>query len=97
MDAISTLTRNHTQHTTQHPLTHSSNMVSNILVGALLSIPHIMYAFIWFFPEKWMKAFGKQSVHVFATVASALKVVQFTSVALWLYYSPFSFANVEGW
>lgn len=47
--------------------------VSNWGVVAALAIPHILYAFIWFLPGLWMKAFKRKSVEVFETAAWLLK------------------------
>eukprot|EP00053_Salpingoeca_punica_P004988 m.52089 g.52089 ORF g.52089 m.52089 type:complete len:184 (-) comp13038_c0_seq1:387-938(-) len=58
-------------------------MVSLSLAAALLSIPHILYAFIWFFPHAWAGIFGKRAVRAFSLIASVLKVVQFSTVVLW--------------
>ena len=40
---------------------------------AFLALPHLLYAFIWFFPHLWMNAFKKRSVEVFETVAWLMK------------------------
>lgn len=46
---------------------------SNYAVCSALAAPHLLYAFIWFFPRRWMAWFGKRSVKVFETVAWLLK------------------------
>jgi hypothetical protein len=46
---------------------------SNYLVCAGLALPHFLYAFIWFFPKRWMAMFKKRSVEAFETAAWALK------------------------
>lgn len=46
---------------------------SNWGVVACLALPHLLYAFIWFFPQRWMAAFKKSSVVIFENVAWALK------------------------
>lgn len=38
----------------------------NQWVLPLLSLPHFLYAFIWFNPRVWQSLFGKHSVKVFA-------------------------------
>ena len=38
-----------------------------------LAAPHVLYGFIWFFPDAWRARFGKQSVLVFDSVAWVLK------------------------
>ena len=43
-----------------------------ILVVAL-ALPHLLYAFIWFFPHLWMRAFKKSSVETFELLAWTLK------------------------
>jgi hypothetical protein len=40
---------------------------------AALAAPHFLYAFIWYMPHLWMRAFGKKSVNVFETTAWLLK------------------------
>lgn len=40
---------------------------------AILAIPHFLYAFIWYFPHLWMKAFGKHSIQCFESIAWILK------------------------
>jgi hypothetical protein len=43
------------------------------LVG-VLSIPHVLYAFIWFAPKAFQALCGKaDAVNVFASIAAALK------------------------
>lgn len=39
----------------------------------ILATPHLLYAFIWYMPHLWMKAFGKKSVEYFETIAWILK------------------------
>jgi hypothetical protein len=46
---------------------------SNYLVCGALALPHFLYAFIWFFPQRWMALFKKRSVEAFETVAWFLK------------------------
>lgn len=46
---------------------------SNYLVCVALALPHFLYAFIWFFPQRWMALFKKRSVEAFETVAWFLK------------------------
>ena len=43
-----------------------------LVIGAL-ALPHLLYAFIWFFPNRWMTLFKSKSVEVFETVAWMLK------------------------
>lgn len=38
-----------------------------------LVAPHVLYAFIWFFPSVWRSWFGKRSVTVFDSAAWGLK------------------------
>ncbi len=38
-----------------------------------LAAPHLLYGFIWFFPNVWQGRFGQQSVLVFDSVAWVLK------------------------
>lgn len=49
-----------------------------------LTIPHLLYAFIWYFPRTWMKLVGRSPVEKFAQTAGALKIVQFGSVLSWI-------------
>jgi methylene-fatty-acyl-phospholipid synthase len=49
-----------------------------------IASPHILYAAIWYLPEIWRAQFGRESVQVFAHVATAGKVLQFTAAYLWL-------------
>lgn len=46
---------------------------SNYTVCAALAAPHLLYAYIWFFPRRWMALFGKNSCKTFETVAWLLK------------------------
>lgn len=46
---------------------------SNWTVAGGLSAPHLLYAFIWFFPRSWQAIFKKRSVEAFETVAWLLK------------------------
>nr|BBC28424.1 phospholipid-N-methyltransferase [Chlamydomonas applanata] len=57
-----------------------------VLVAALAS-PHFLYAFIWFFPKTWQRAFGKGAVDAFAFSGVVGKLVQFQAVALWFWIS----------
>lgn len=38
-----------------------------------LAAPHVLYAFIWFFPSVWRRRFGERSVAVFDGAAWVLK------------------------
>ena len=38
-----------------------------------LAAPHVLYAFIWFFPSVWRRRFGERSVAVFDGTAWVLK------------------------
>mmetsp|Transcript_35734 Transcript_35734/g.79506 ORF Transcript_35734/g.79506 Transcript_35734/m.79506 type:complete len:192 (-) Transcript_35734:789-1364(-) len=67
-----------------------------------VSAPHFLYAFIWFLPKLWRRAFGNQSVQVFATTALLGKIVQFSSVGLWIWVTRptgvcFSLPQVDLW
>ncbi len=42
-------------------------------VALAIAAPHVLYAYIWFFPDKWRAAFTSQSVEVFHNIAWALK------------------------
>ncbi len=42
-------------------------------VALAIAAPHVLYAYIWFFPDKWRGAFKSQSVEVFHNIAWALK------------------------
>ena len=46
---------------------------SNYTVCACLAAPHLLYAYIWFFPQHWRAAFKQRSVEAFETVAWLLK------------------------
>lgn len=46
---------------------------SNWTVAGGLAAPHLLYAFIWFFPRSWQAIFKKRSVEAFETVAWLLK------------------------
>ena len=48
---------------------------SNYTVCACLAAPHLLYAYIWFFPQHWRAAFKQRSVEAFETVAWLLKGV----------------------
>lgn len=52
------------------PLTQDQ---SNWAVVIALALPHLLYAFIWFFPQQWLQTFKSKAVDVFASVAVALK------------------------
>lgn len=52
------------------------------LLAIALSLPHLLYMFIWFRPESWRARF-KQPIDAFAQVAIALKVVQFSAFISW--------------
>ena len=45
------------------------------LVALAIAVPHVLYAYIWFFPDKWRAAFKSRSVDVFHAAAWALKGV----------------------
>eukprot|EP00891_Asterochloris_glomerata_P001017 jgi/Astpho2/1017/Aster-00840 len=53
------------------------------IVVSALALPHMLYSFVWLNNRAWRKLFQKNSVHFFACIASLLKVVQFTALALW--------------
>ncbi|KAL4430840.1 hypothetical protein ABPG75_006096 [Micractinium tetrahymenae] len=57
--------------------------MSNYTVCAALAAPHLLYAYIWFLPRRWMALFGKNSCKMFETVAWLLKVVQALGVSYW--------------
>ena len=42
-------------------------------VALAIATPHVLYAYIWFFPDKWRAAFKSRSVEVFHNTAWALK------------------------
>lgn len=46
---------------------------SNWLVVGALASPHILYAFIWYFPQVWRSIYGRWSVQVFESLAWILK------------------------
>lgn len=46
---------------------------SNWTVAGCLAAPHLLYAYIWFFPRSWQAIFKKRSVEAFETVAWLLK------------------------
>ena len=50
-----------------------SKLDPNYIVCAALAAPHLLYAFIWFLPHRWMAIFKKRSVEAFETVAWLLK------------------------
>lgn len=56
------------------------------LLALALSLPHILYMFIWFRPKFWQTCF-EQPIDTFAQVAVALKVLQFSSFLAWYYYA----------
>lgn len=39
-------------------------------VFGAIALPHFLYAYIWFNPEKWMKMFPKSPVDAFATAGA---------------------------
>lgn len=47
--------------------------VNTWLVLAVLASPHVLYAYVWFFPHRWMSIFKKDSVEVFENIAWMLK------------------------
>ena len=47
--------------------------LSDWAVVACLALPHLLYAYIWFFPDRWMAVWKKSSVQVFENFAWALK------------------------
>jgi hypothetical protein len=47
--------------------------LSNWQVVVALALPHLLYAFIWYFPTTWMSWFKNKSVQVFESLAWALK------------------------
>ncbi|KAI8466259.1 MAG: hypothetical protein J3K34DRAFT_67752 [Monoraphidium minutum] len=53
-------------------------------VAVALAAPHFLYAFIWFKPHLWQRAFGGKSVDIFALCGALGKLLQFSVVALWL-------------
>jgi hypothetical protein len=58
--------------------------VSNWGVVGALALPHLLYAFIWYFPHMWMRLFGKSSVRVFESMAWLLKGTSLFSLSLLL-------------
>ena len=56
-----------------HAISLISPEQSNWIVGLILAAPHILYAYLWFFPGHWKAAFAARSVDVFATVAATMK------------------------
>ena len=42
-------------------------------VALAIATPHVLYAYIWFFPDRWRAAFKSRSVEVFHNAAWALK------------------------
>lgn len=50
-------------------------MASEILLVTLLALPHVLYAYIWFYPQQWRSLFIKKidSVYCFAYTAGLLK------------------------
>ncbi|KAI7841557.1 hypothetical protein COHA_004728 [Chlorella ohadii] len=56
---------------------------SNWTVAGCLAAPHLLYAYIWFFPRSWQAIFKKRSVEAFETVAWLLKIIQALAVAYW--------------
>lgn len=46
---------------------------SNWLVVGALASPHILYSFIWYFPQVWRSIYGRWSVEVFESLAWVLK------------------------
>lgn len=53
-------------------LQHAGDCSNWALVGAL-ALPHLLYAYIWYFPHIWMRLFGRSSVRVFESMAWFLK------------------------
>lgn len=59
-------------------------------LAILISLPHILYFFIWTNPARWAALFsqlGLDAVDAMVYAASALKAVQFTAAYLWLWGS----------
>jgi len=50
-------------------------LASNWIAVGAVAFPHLLYAFIWFFPQIWMHYFKKNSVEVFEAMAWMLKGV----------------------
>ncbi|KAK9824170.1 hypothetical protein WJX72_008252 [[Myrmecia] bisecta] len=71
----------------------SPTPVLDWLVILAISLPHILYAFIWFFPKKWKGLFRREPVLAFNLLAWLLKVVQFSAVVWWYVKNAEVFSN----
>lgn len=47
--------------------------MSDWMVVLALALPHLLYAYIWFYPQQWKDTFKGRSVDIFASIAGALK------------------------
>lgn len=52
---------------------------------AILAVPHIIYAFIWFFPEAFLALVPDRTVDKFSALAGFIKVVQFFCMFTWMF------------
>jgi hypothetical protein len=67
-------------------------VISNWTVVICLALPHFLYAFIWFFPQRWRAMFPQNPIQVFENTAWLLKGAipeadQFPSLLLFLFES----------
>ena len=54
-------------------VTAASLELSSWATLAALAAPHLLYAFIWFYPHAWQHWFGKRACEWFERIAWALK------------------------
>lgn len=48
-------------------------MAYDLITALSIAAPHILYALIWYQPYIWRVQFKRESVNIFAQVATALK------------------------
>ncbi|KNC86952.1 hypothetical protein SARC_00903 [Sphaeroforma arctica JP610] len=65
-----------------------STIVDTVLLGAVLSLPHVVYRDIWQNPQPFIKKcekIKKEPVKVMATIGYTLKTAQYLACLLWSY------------
>ncbi|KAG2485193.1 hypothetical protein HYH03_016082 [Edaphochlamys debaryana] len=51
----------------------------------VISLPHLLYAYVWTNPTVWLRFWGKRSVDTFATAGVLGKVLQYAGMFVWLW------------
>ncbi|KXZ42553.1 hypothetical protein GPECTOR_136g636 [Gonium pectorale] len=65
----------------------SSPLYSTPAFLFVIALPHLIYALVWLSPKVWWGTFGKNSLPLFASVGIFGKVLQFSTMVLWLWSS----------